>query len=49
MSIRVQNMFIPNGNLDQTGPATRADGYYGFSNGFHTVAFVHTFPNPTLL
>lgn len=39
MSIRVQNMFIPNGNLDQTGPATRADGYYGFSNGFHTVAF----------
>jgi hypothetical protein len=32
-------MLIPNGTLDQTGPATRADGYYGFADGMHTVAF----------
>jgi len=39
MSMRTSNMLIPNGNLDQTGPATRADGYYGFADGMHTVAF----------
>lgn len=25
--------------LDQTGAATRADGYYGFSDGLHTIAY----------
>jgi len=39
MSMRNSNMMIADGNLDQTGPATRADGYYGFANGLHTVAF----------
>ena len=39
MSMRNSNMLIANGQLDQTGSATRADGYYGFANGMHTVAF----------
>lgn len=39
MSMRNSNMMIADGNLDQTGPATRADGYYGFADGLHTVAF----------
>lgn len=39
MSMRNSNMMIADGNLDQTGPATRADGYYGFADGMHTVAF----------
>ena len=39
MSMRNSNMLIADGNLNQTGPATRADGYYGFANGMHTVAF----------
>lgn len=39
MSMRTANMLIPDGNLDQTGPATRADGYYGFADGLQTVGF----------
>jgi hypothetical protein len=39
MSMRNSNMMIANGNLNQTGPATRADGYYGFADGLHTIAF----------
>jgi hypothetical protein len=39
MSMRTSNMLIPDGNLDQTGPATRADGYYGFADGLQTVGF----------
>ena len=39
MSMRNSNMMIADGNLNQTGPATRADGYYGFADGMHTVAF----------
>jgi hypothetical protein len=39
MSMRNSNMMVANGNLDQVGPATRADGYYGFADGMHTVAF----------
>lgn len=39
MTMRNQNMLISNSNLDQTGLATRADGYYGFADGLHTVAF----------
>jgi hypothetical protein len=39
MSMRNSNMLIANGQLDQTGSATRADGYYGFANGMHTIAF----------
>lgn len=40
MSIRNANMLISDGvSLDQTGPATRADGYYGFADGLHTVGF----------
>lgn len=37
--IRTANMLIGQNVLDQTGPATRADGYYGFADGLHTVAF----------
>ena len=33
------NMLIDNAQLDQTGPAVRADGYYGYADGMHTVAF----------
>lgn len=39
MSMRNSNMLIADGNLDQSGPATRADGYYGFADGMHTIAF----------
>ena len=39
MSMRNSNMLVADGNLDQTGPATRADGYYGFADGMHTIAF----------
>ena len=39
MSMRNSNMMLANGNLDQVGLATRADGYYGFADGLHTVAF----------
>lgn len=39
MSIRNQNMLLDNGELDQTGSATRADGYFGFADGLHTVGF----------
>lgn len=39
MSIRNTNMLIANGQLDQTGPSIRADGYYGFADGMHTVGF----------
>ena len=39
MSMRNSNMMVANGNLDQVGLATRADGYYGFADGLHTVAF----------
>ena len=39
MSMRNSNMMIADGNLNQTGPSTRADGYYGFADGMHTVAF----------
>jgi hypothetical protein len=39
MSMRSQNMLIANGNLDQTGLAIRADGYYGYADGLHTVGF----------
>jgi hypothetical protein len=40
MSMRTTNMLIGNPTmLDQTGLATRADGYYGFADGMHTVAF----------
>lgn len=37
--IRTANMLIGQNVLDQTGTATRADGYYGFADGLHTVAF----------
>jgi hypothetical protein len=38
--MRTTNMLIGNPTmLDQTGLATRADGYYGFADGMHTVAF----------
>lgn len=37
--MRSQNMLIADGNLDQTGLAIRADGYYGFADGLHTVGF----------
>ncbi len=39
MSMRNTNMLVGNGSLDQTGGATRADGYYGFADGMQTVAF----------
>jgi hypothetical protein len=40
MSMRNTNMLITDGlSLDQTGPATRADGYYGFADGMHTIGF----------
>ena len=39
MSMRNQNMLLANGNLDQTGLAIRADGYYGYADGLHTVGF----------
>ena len=39
MSMRNSNMMIADGSLNQTGPSTRADGYYGFADGMHTVAF----------
>ena len=39
MSIRNSNMLVADGQLDQTGPATRADGYYGFADGLQTVGF----------
>jgi hypothetical protein len=39
MSMRTTNMLVGNGDLDQTGLATRADGYYGYADGLQTVAF----------
>ena len=39
MSMRNTNMLVANGELDQIGQATRADGYYGFASGVHTVGF----------
>ena len=39
MSMRNQNMLLANGSLDQTGLAIRADGYYGYADGMHTVGF----------
>jgi len=39
MSMRNSNMLVADGQLDQDGPATRADGYYGFADGMHTVGF----------
>lgn len=39
MSMRSTNMLVSNGQLDQTGLATRADGYYGFADGLQTVGF----------
>jgi hypothetical protein len=39
MSMRSQNMLVADGNLDQTGLATRADGYYGYADGLQTVGF----------
>jgi hypothetical protein len=33
------NMLIDNAELDQVGLPTRADGYYGYAGGIHTVAF----------
>lgn len=39
MSGRLANMLIDNGQQDQTGAATRGDGYYRLSDGFHTVAY----------
>lgn len=33
------NMLIDNAQLDQVGPPVRADGYYGYAGGMHTVAF----------
>lgn len=39
MSMRNSNMMVADGQLDQTGPATRADGYYGFADGMQTVGF----------
>ena len=39
MSMRNTNMLVGNGSLDQTGSATRADGYQGFADGMQTVAF----------
>lgn len=39
MSMRLTNMLIDNGSLDQTGAATRGDGYYRLGDGFHTVAY----------
>jgi hypothetical protein len=39
MSMRNSNMLVADGQLDQTGPATRADGYYGFADGLQTVGF----------
>lgn len=32
-------MLLGNGQLDQVGLATRADGYYGYAGGLHTVGF----------
>jgi hypothetical protein len=32
-------MLIDNAQLDQVGPPVRADGYYGYAGGMHTVAF----------
>lgn len=37
--IRTANMLVGKSVLDQTGSATRADGYYGFADGLHTIAF----------
>ena len=39
MSMRSTNMLVGNGDLDQVGLATRADGYYGYADGLHTVSF----------
>jgi hypothetical protein len=39
MSMRNSNILVADGQLDQTGPATRADGYYGFADGLQTVGF----------
>jgi hypothetical protein len=33
------NMLLGSNDLDQTGQATRADGYYGYASGIHTVGF----------
>ena len=37
--MRLTNMLIDNGSLDQTGRAVRGDGYYRLGDGFHTVAY----------
>ena len=37
--MRSQNMLVADGNLDQTGLPIRADGYYGFADGMHTIGF----------
>lgn len=39
MSMRTTNMLVGNGDLDQVGLPARADGYYGYADGLHTVAF----------
>jgi len=39
MSLSGQTMLIPNGELDQTGEPCRADGYYGYADGLHTIGF----------
>lgn len=39
MNMRSSNMLIADGQLDQTGSSVRADGYYGFADGMHTVGF----------
>jgi hypothetical protein len=40
MSMRNTNMLVSDGlSLDQTGLACRADGYYGFADGMHTIGF----------
>ena len=35
----IYNMLLGTGDLDQTGLATRADGYYGYAGGLHTIGF----------
>jgi hypothetical protein len=39
MSIRSTNILIGNNELDQVGKPARADGYYGYADGMHLVAF----------
>ena len=33
------NMLLSSNDLDQIGQAIRADGYYGYAGGMHTVGF----------